>query len=109
MKKTETKKPDTIEYFNVYDNWNKRLFQGYTIKVVNKKKYTLSYSDNSSWTPKAKGKKILTVTNMGDFFKIRWMKRPMFKKMGYSEAAHLQIILNFINEGETRYVYEQKH
>lgn len=107
-KKTKTKtKTETVERYNVYDNYENAMSLDYTIEVINGKKYKLSNSDDKVWTEFESNKEILTLTNTGDYFKIKWAELPSIKKLDYAPAAYLQIILNFVNKSETHYVYER--
>ena len=58
----------------------------------------LSYSYSECWNEPVRGKTILTVTNDGNGFKIKWEEKPEKNRLDYSQMRELQLVLNIIQK-----------
>lgn len=56
----------------------------------------LSYSNSNDWSEHVRGVTILTVTNDGNGFKIKWEEKPKKNYLDYSQMRELQLVLSFI-------------
>ncbi len=60
--------------------------------------WRLSYSNSDHWHDPVKGQTILTVTNDGNGFKIKWEEKPEKNYLDYSQMRELQLVLSFIQK-----------
>jgi len=60
--------------------------------------YRLSYSNSNDWHTPVRGQNILTVTNDGNGFKIKWEEKPGKNYLDYSQMRELQLVLTFIQQ-----------
>ena len=60
--------------------------------------WRLSYSNSEHWTDFVRGETILTVTNDGNGFKIKWEEKPKKNYLDYSQMRELQLVLSFIQK-----------
>jgi hypothetical protein len=58
--------------------------------------YRLSYSNSNDWHTPVRGQNILTVTNDGNGFKIKWQEKLEKHYLNYSQMRELQLVLTFI-------------
>lgn len=58
----------------------------------------LSYSKSESWSEPVKGQTILTVTNDGNGFKVKWEEKPEKNRLDYSQMRELQLVLTHIQK-----------
>lgn len=60
--------------------------------------WRLSYSKSNDWSEHVRGATILTVTNNGNGFKIKWEEKPEKNSLDYSQMRELQLVLTFIQQ-----------
>lgn len=60
--------------------------------------YRLSYSKSNTWSECVRDETILTVTNDGNGFKIKWEEKPKKNYLDYSQMRELQMVLTFIQK-----------
>lgn len=58
----------------------------------------LSYSNSEHWNSFIKGETILTVTNDGNRFQVKWEEKPKKNYLDYSQMRELQLVLSFIQK-----------
>lgn len=62
--------------------------------------YRLSYSNSKDWSEHVRGETILTVTNDGNGFKIKWEEKPEKNRLDYSQMRELQLVLTHIQKSD---------
>jgi hypothetical protein len=60
--------------------------------------YRLSYSKSDCWSEHVREETILTVTNDGNGFKVKWEEKPEKNRLDYSQMRELQMVLSFIQK-----------
>jgi hypothetical protein len=63
--------------------------------------YRLSYSKSEHWSDHVRDTTILTVTNDGNGFKIKWEEKPGKNYLDYSQMRELQMVLTFIQKTDS--------
>jgi hypothetical protein len=58
----------------------------------------LSYSKSNTWSECVRSETILTVTNDGNGFKVKWEEKPEKNRLDYSQMRELQMVLTFIQK-----------
>lgn len=62
--------------------------------------YRLSYSNSNDWSEDVRGETILTVTNDGNGFKVKWEEKPEKNRLDYSQMRELQLMLTHIQKSD---------
>lgn len=60
--------------------------------------WRLSYSNSNDWSEVIRGQTILTVTNDGNGFKLKWEEKPEKNRLDYSQMRELQLVLTHIQK-----------
>lgn len=58
----------------------------------------LSYSKSECWVDYIREQVILTVTNDGNGFKVKWEDKPEKNRLDYSQMRELQLVLTYIQK-----------
>lgn len=60
--------------------------------------YRLSYSNSEDWSEVVRGETILTITDDGNGFKVKWEEKPEKNRLDYSQMRELQLMLTYIQK-----------
>lgn len=60
--------------------------------------YRLSYSKSEDWNECVREETILTITDDGNGFKVKWQEKPEKNRLDYSQMRELQLMLNYIQK-----------
>ena len=58
--------------------------------------WQLTRSKSHDWSEPSRGETILTITDDGNGFKIKWAEKPEKNRLDYSQTRELQILLTYI-------------
>ncbi len=61
-------------------------------------KYTMSYSDASFWSDGTRGSVIITCTDDGNKFNLKYAEDIKLKSLEYHHAEHLFVLLKFMKK-----------
>lgn len=62
--------------------------------------YRLSYSKSEDWSEIVRGETILTITDDGNGFKVKWEEKPEKNRLDYSQMRELQLMLSYIQKAD---------